>query len=60
MYSYFGSIISDCKSICEDKNTTILFVKRSADNVAHTLVEYLVSLLIMSLGVLISLLLCLM
>ena len=38
MYSYFGSLISECKSLWNDvKNIKILFVKRSANSVAHVL-----------------------
>ncbi|XP_062114086.1 uncharacterized protein LOC133825112 [Humulus lupulus] len=35
MDSYFGGIISDCKQLMEDKNISIVFVKRSANGVAH-------------------------
>ena len=35
MDSYFGSIISDCKSLWKDTLITVIFVKRSANCVAH-------------------------
>ncbi|XP_062086997.1 uncharacterized protein LOC133793717 [Humulus lupulus] len=38
MDSYFGSLITECKGLWSDvKNIKILFVKRSANNVAHAL-----------------------
>uniref|UniRef100_A0A803QBL9 RNase H type-1 domain-containing protein n=1 Tax=Cannabis sativa TaxID=3483 RepID=A0A803QBL9_CANSA len=38
MFSYFGSVISDCKTLLKDVNDVfILFVKRSDNGVAHTI-----------------------
>uniref|UniRef100_A0A803QK79 Reverse transcriptase n=1 Tax=Cannabis sativa TaxID=3483 RepID=A0A803QK79_CANSA len=38
MFSYFGSVISDCKTLLKDVNDmSILHVKRSANSVAHTI-----------------------
>ncbi|XP_030483709.2 uncharacterized protein LOC115700281 [Cannabis sativa] len=38
MFSYFGSVISDCKTLLKDVNDmSILHVKRFANSVAHTI-----------------------
>ena len=37
MDSYFGGIISDCKSIWDTRDTSIVFIKRSANSAAHAL-----------------------
>ena len=42
MDSYFGGLITECKGLWKDvKNIKILFVKRSANSVAHTLARAL-------------------
>ena len=37
MDSYFGGIISECKNLLKDERISILFVKRSANSVAHVI-----------------------
>uniref|UniRef100_A0A803NTG1 Reverse transcriptase n=1 Tax=Cannabis sativa TaxID=3483 RepID=A0A803NTG1_CANSA len=40
MVSYFGSVISDCKTLLEElSGVSVLFVKRSANSVAHFLAK---------------------
>lgn len=47
LLSYFGRVIHDCKTlltVMHDRNVSIKFVKRSANNVAHYLARSTCSL----------------